>query len=100
MAQSLLIFYYTLILKMNNRIFKELSQDLGLNESDIRDVYKFTFEFIKNTIESLPLMSELTEDEFKKMKTTFILPELGKLGCDYKTYKNIRSWYLKKSEER
>lgn len=81
---------------MNNKIFKEIANDLGLNESDVKDVFKYTWEFIRNKIEDLPLKSDLTEEEFNKLKTTFVLPEIGKLGCEYNTYKGIRNGYKTK----
>lgn len=81
---------------MKNNIYREIAEDLGLNESDVKDVFRLTCEFIRNKIESLPLMEDLTEEEFNKLKTTFVLPEIGKLGCDYNTYKSIRKYYLQK----
>lgn len=84
---------------MNNKIFKEIANDLGLNESDVKDVFKYTWEFIRSKIEDLPLKSDLTEEEFNKLKTTFVLPEIGKLGCEYNTYKGIRNGYKTKKEE-
>jgi len=83
---------------MNNKTYKEIANDLGLSESDVKDVFKYTWEFIRNKIESLPLKGDLTEEEFNKLKTTFMLPEIGKLGCDYNTYKSIRKWYLIKGK--
>ena len=78
---------------MNNKIFKGIADDLGLNESDVKDVFKYTWEFIRNKIESLPLKEDLTEEEFNKLKTTFVLPEIGKLGCEYATYNSIKKKY-------
>ena len=79
---------------MKTNIYKEIADDLGLTESDVKDVFKYTWEFIRNKIESLPLKEDLTEEEFNKLKTTFMLPEIGKLGCEYNTYKGIRKSYL------
>jgi hypothetical protein len=83
---------------MNNKIYKEIASDLGLNESDIKDVFKYTWEFIRKKIEELPLKEDLTEEEFNNLKTTFMLPEIGKLGCDYNTYRSIRKSYLLKQK--
>lgn len=96
--QSVLTSYYILIFKMNDKVFKEVANNLGLKESDVKDVYRLTLQFIKDKIEELPLKEDLTEEEFNKLKTAFILPEIGKFGCDYNTYKKIRFWYLKRGK--
>lgn len=74
---------------MKNKIFKEVADSLGYDEEVVKDVFMKTFEFIKMKIEELPLKTEMTEDEFNKLKTSFNLPKLGKFGCDYKTYNKL-----------
>lgn len=72
-----------------NNIYKEVSDNLGFEEDVVRDVFVTTWEFIKDKIAELPLKdTDYSEDEFNKLRTSFNLPGLGKLGCSYRSYKN------------
>ena len=41
--------------------------------------YKSYWEFIKQTIQSLPLNDDISEEDFTKLRTNFNIPSLGKL---------------------
>lgn len=71
-------------------IYKKVSEQLGIAEDTIQEVYKLYWSFIKDTIESLPLKEKLTENEFNKLKTNFNIPLLGKLSCDYNRFKGVK----------
>ena len=43
--------------------------------------YKSYWKFIKQTIQSLPLKDDISEEEFAKLRTNFNIPSLGKLTC-------------------
>jgi isopenicillin N synthase-like dioxygenase len=49
----------------------------------VKYVYRAYWGIIKNKIETLPLKDDLTEEDFKQLKTFFNLPQLGKLTCTY-----------------
>lgn len=77
-----------------NNIYKEVAKDLGVNEDVVKDVFVTTWNFIKEKIGDLPLTEEISEDDFNKMKTAFVLPGLGMLGCNYKFYRKTRNKFL------
>ncbi|MCF0114095.1 MAG: hypothetical protein HUJ56_01995 [Erysipelotrichaceae bacterium] len=47
-------------------------------------VYKTYWNTIKALIQGLPLKDNITEEEFKSLKTSFNIPSLGKLYCRYR----------------
>ena len=71
-------------------IYKKVSEDLNIPVEVVKLAYESGYQFIKDTIENLPLKDDLTEEEFNKLRTNFNLPSLGKLICTYKEYKSTK----------
>lgn len=67
-------------------IFEQVSKETGIPEEVISMAYRTFWRFIKETISSLPLKEDLTEEEFSKLRTCFNVPSLGKLTCTYDRY--------------
>lgn len=80
-------------------ISKKVAKELNLPVKVVEETYKAYWQFIKATIEQLPLKGDLTEEEFKKLKTNFNLPYLGKLNCTYERWKYIKDKYGNKHKE-
>ena len=59
-------------------IIKKLSSEMNLEEEVVDIAYKSFFEFIRETISALPLKEDLTEEQFKELKTNFNIPALGR----------------------
>jgi hypothetical protein len=68
----------------------ELHIKLDLSIDEIKDIYKAYWKFIRSKIEELPLKEDLDEETFNKLKTSFNIPNLGKLHCTYRTYKTLK----------
>lgn len=86
---------------MLNNIYKEVADSLGYDERIVKEVFYYTFDFIKNKIEELELKdTNYTEDEFRKLRTSFNLPRLGKLGCTYKNYTKLVNSYKRKRDDK
>lgn len=66
-----------------SEIVGKVSEELGIPEEVVLMAYKSYWEFIRNTIQSLPLKDNISEEEFAKLKTNFNIPSLGKLACTY-----------------
>ena len=83
-------------------VVSKLSEELHLKEDVVDEVYKSFYAFIRETISSLPLKDELTEEEFNKLKTNFNIPAIGKLHCTYERYKGMkeRGKYIKNLKEK
>lgn len=69
-------------------IIKGVSQELNLPEEVVLVAYRSYWEFIRKTIEVLPLKEEITEEDFNKLRTNFNIPSIGKL---YVTWDKVLS---------
>lgn len=81
-------------------IIDKVSQEMGLPPEVVNAAYKSYWEFIKQTIQFLPLKNDISEEEFARLRTNFNIPSLGKLcvtwdrlmGCKkrFKIIKKLR----------
>lgn len=69
----------------------QLAQELNLKKSDILKVYNTYWKAVKQQLISLPFSKNLTEQEFNKLQTSVSVPYFGKIYCDYKNYKRIKT---------
>ena len=91
--------YIELISEMENKkIFESVAEKLNLPVDTVEKTYKAYWQFIRTKIQELPLSENITEEQFKKLKTNFNIPSLGKLNCTYERYMNIMKnfEYIKK----
>lgn len=72
-------------------IINKVSEELDLPEELIEKAYKAYWNFIRVTIEKLPLKTELTQSEYNKLRTNINIPSLGKLNCTYNRYIGMRN---------
>ena len=85
-----------------NEAIQKVAQELGIPYEIAHKAYSKAWEFIKGKIGELPLKEELTEEEFKKLRPNFNIPEIGKLMVTWDKYQKMkrRNEYLKKLKER
>lgn len=84
-------------------IIGKVSQEMDIPLEVVDTAYKSYWKFIKQTIHSLPLKDDISEEEFAKLRTNFNIPSLGKLTCTFdrmmgvkKRFKYIRQIREKK----
>lgn len=79
----------------------QVSTELGIPPEVVKLAYESYWMFIRKTISALPLMEDLDEEEFSRLRTNFNIPSIGKLNCTYNRYSNIkkRYKYLKQLED-
>lgn len=84
-------------------IIGKISQEMDIPLEVVDTAYKSYWKFIKQTIQSLPLKDDISEEEFAKLRTNFNIPSLGKLTCTFdrmmgvkKRFKYIRQIREKK----
>lgn len=73
---------------------KPIADKYGISEDEVKNIYRYTFEFIHNTASSFDF-STLTDDEIDQLKTSFQLPGLGKLYLDRKKLNKYREQWTK-----
>ena len=66
-----------------SEVIGEVARELRLPEEVVDKGYKAYWYFIKQSIESLPLKEDISEEEFSKLRTNFNIPSLGKLSCTF-----------------
>ena len=82
-------------------IIGKVSQEMGLPPEVVDTAYKSYWKFIKQTIQSLPLKDDISEEDFTKLRTNFNIPSLGKLTCTFDRMIGIkkRFKYIKRLRE-
>lgn len=73
-----------------DEIYEEVSIKLNLPKEVAKEAYESFWEFIRESIQKLPLKEDLTEDEFNKLKVNFNIPSIGKLYLTYSRYKALK----------
>lgn len=83
-------------------IIEKVSKELALPEEVVKLAYKSFWEFINTQARSLPLKTNLSEEEFSSLRTNFNIPSLGKLSCNYERYLGVRERfkYIKNLREK
>ena len=82
-------------------IIGKVSQEMGLPSEVVDTAYKSYWKFIKQTIQSLPLKDDISEEDFTKLRTNFNIPSLGKLTCTFDRMMGVkkRFKYIKRLRE-
>lgn len=82
-------------------IIGKVSQEIGLPPEVVDTAYKSYWKFIKQTIQSLPLKDDISEEDFTKLRTNFNIPSLGKLTCTFDRMMGVkkRFKYIKRLRE-
>lgn len=75
-----------------------LAAELGLPEALVKNTIAGFYKCIRHQISHLPLKEDLTEEEFRKLKTSYNIPSIGKLFITYDRYTKKRESYKKAVE--
>lgn len=83
-------------------IVTQIAQELNLPPEVVDAAYKSYWMFIKQTIQSLPLKEDISEEEFTKLRTNFNIPSLGKLCLTWDRLVGVkkRFKYIKQLREK
>lgn len=76
---------------------EEVSRNLNIPKEVVGAAYMSFWDYIRESIQALPLKEDLTEEEFNKLKCNFNIPSIGKLYVTYPRYRALkdRSKYFK-----
>lgn len=82
-------------------IIGKVSKELNIPKEVVDATYKSYWDFIKQTIQSLPLKDDIDEEEFAKLRTNFNIPSLGKMTCTFDRMMGVkkRFKYIKRLRE-
>lgn len=77
-------------IKNYQQIIQQVAKEVNLPEDVVNNAYKGFWLYIKNSIESLPIKQDISDEEFDSLKTSFNIPSLGKLFCTRDKFKNLK----------
>ena len=82
-------------------IIGKVSKELNIPKEVVDAAYKSYWDFIKQTIQSLPLKDDIDEEEFAKLRTNFNIPSLGKMTYTFDRMMGVkkRFKYIKRLRE-
>ena len=72
-------------------IISKVSKELNVPRELVENTYKAYWNFIRVTIEKLPLKTKLTQLEYMNLRTSINIPSLGKLYVTWNRYIGIRN---------
>lgn len=75
---------------INPDIVNKVAQELNIQPEVVKAAYSSYWEFIRNTIQSLPLKDDINEEEFSLLRTNFNIPSLGKLSCSFNRMTGVK----------
>lgn len=82
----------------HSEIIKKVAEELNLPEELVSKTYDAYWRFIRESISSLPLKSDLSKEQFDSLKTNFNIPSIGKLSCNYQRYLGVKKQFEKFKE--
>lgn len=76
------------------KLSKEVAERINEDPKKVLAVLRFFWKSIKERVERLDLKGEIKEkDEFMKQYTSFVIPKIGTLYCDYESYLKRKKSY-------
>ena len=81
------------------KLLEQVSEELKIPIEVVKEAYLSYWKFIKSKIAELPLDEELSEDQFKELRTNFNVPSIGKLTCTYDRFLRVRKKQQYKKEK-
>ncbi len=76
---------------------KTISQKHNVSEKEVLEIYKKLFLFIRKKIANIQF-TDINEEDFKKQKVNFNIPEIGKLATRFDRVEYINNLKYKKHE--
>lgn len=80
-------------------LLEQVSDELKIPIEVVKEAYLSYWKFIKSKIAELPLDEELSEDQFKELRTNFNVPSIGKLTCTYDRFLRVKQKQQYKKEK-
>ncbi|MBO6232515.1 MAG: hypothetical protein J6N78_00380 [Clostridia bacterium] len=80
--------------KKLEEVISNLALECNLTSDEVWATYKSMWLFIKEKAEELQLKDTVySKEEFDSIKTSFSIPYLGKLYCDWYRYQGVKNKY-------
>lgn len=82
-------------------IVAKVAEDTGLSRKLVDRTYKSYWKAVREYVTSIPLIEDLTDEEFNRLRPNVNVPSLGKLYVTLDKYKRLKkSIYIKQEEKK
>jgi hypothetical protein len=68
---------------------REMAEKYNLTLDEVKEIVYSPYEMMRDVITKIEFKDELTEEEFKKLRTNFSMPHLFKLHASVYAFKEI-----------
>lgn len=80
-------------------LLEQVSDELKIPVEVVKEAYLSYWKFVKSKIAELPLNEELSEEQFRELRTNFNIPSIGKLTCTYDRLLRVKQKQQYKKEK-
>lgn len=81
-----------------NESISSIADDIGLPSVLVGRIYRAYWKAVREHIESLPLMEDLSDEEFMQLRPNINIPSIGKLHVTLDRYHRMKKQYEIKQE--
>ncbi len=81
-------------------LIHRLGLQYNLKDDEIRKIVNSPYKFTRETISKLDINSDITEEEFNKLKTNFIYVSIGKLYTSFEIFNKFKNLKQKRWENK
>jgi hypothetical protein len=72
------------------KLIHSIGLEFNLQDDIVKKIVQAQFKFTRETISNLDVKDNMTEEEFKELKTNFIYTHIGKLYTNFMVYEKIK----------
>lgn len=80
-------------------IIKGVSKEIDIPDDVVEIAYREYWNWVKDTLESVPVTQEMSEEEFNKMQSSINIPSLGKFYTSYSRAQYLNNKYKEYEEK-
>lgn len=73
------------------QIIEKVSIDLDLPKEVVETAYMSFWDYIRESIQALPLKEDLSKEDFENLKVNFNIPSIGKLYITWDRYSALKN---------
>ncbi len=79
---------------LEREIYPQVAKDMGITVEEVRYTYMMFIKHLIDIMGEIDLSKDMTEEEFKQLRTNFNIPSVGKIGLPYDRFQYLRKAYI------
>lgn len=76
-------------------LYKKVAKELGTTEDRVQMIYSAYWNCIRDGLKALDIHDDMSRDDFVGNKYGYFIQKVGRLYCDFKTYRRRNSRLIK-----